>query len=128
MMRMLAWWGTTSAMSSAVTPACVIDFSAESTMMRTARRKTSLPSIWMYPPRSAVRAAIGSEPSASRSQPSSWPGPSTASSTTAPDAVGEQDGGAAVVPVGDARQRVGADHEHLARRPMAISPWAATSP
>jgi hypothetical protein len=31
-------------------PACFIDFCAESTMIRTARRKTSLPSIWIMPP------------------------------------------------------------------------------
>ena len=53
MMRMLAWCGTTSEMSSAVTPAWAIDFCAESTMIRTARRKTSLPSILSVPPISA---------------------------------------------------------------------------
>ena len=53
MMRMLAWWGTTSLMSSTVTPAAFIDFSAESTMIRTARRKTSLPSMRMNEPISA---------------------------------------------------------------------------
>ena len=45
MMRVLAWWGTTRATSSIVTPALASDFWAESTMIRTARRKTSLPSI-----------------------------------------------------------------------------------
>ncbi len=53
-------------------------------MIRTARRKTSLPSIWSSPPISQYSAS-SALPSASRSQPSSWPGPSTASSTAAPD-------------------------------------------
>ena len=39
--------------SRLVAPAAVLDFSAESTMMRTARRKTSLPSIFITPPISA---------------------------------------------------------------------------
>ena len=53
MMRMFAWCGTTIESWSAVIPAAAIDFWAESTMMRTARRNTSLPSIWMVPPSSA---------------------------------------------------------------------------
>ena len=53
MIRMLAWWGTTSARSSAVTPALAMAFSPESTMMRTARRNTSRPSIFRQPPISA---------------------------------------------------------------------------
>ena len=46
MMRMLAWWGTTTAMSAGgdARP-WARAFCDESTMTRTARRKTSLPSI-----------------------------------------------------------------------------------
>ena len=57
--------------------------SADSTMIRTARRNTSGPSISMVPPLSASRM-WRSEPSEPRSQPSSRPGPSPRSSTTAP--------------------------------------------
>ena len=47
MIRMLAWWGTTRARSSAVTPAAAIEVRAESTITVTARRKISLPFIVM---------------------------------------------------------------------------------
>ena len=112
-------------MSSAVTPAWFIDFVAESTMMRTARRKTSLPSIWMKPPTSAYRNR-SALPSASRSQPSSWPGPSTASSTTAPDPSANRMAVLrSVQSVMRASVSVPMTSTFLA--PMAIRPWAATS-
>jgi NAD(P)-dependent dehydrogenase (short-subunit alcohol dehydrogenase family) len=47
MMRMLAWWGTTRAMSFAVTPARSMAALADCTMTRTALRNTSRPSICM---------------------------------------------------------------------------------
>ena len=74
MIRALAWWGTNRAMSSAVTLARAMARSADSTMIRTARRKTSGPSISMVPPASAWRM-WRREPSEPRSQPSSRPGP-----------------------------------------------------
>ena len=94
---------------------------AESTMMRTARRKTSLPSIWMKPPTSAYRNRSAA-PSASRSQPSSWPGPSTASSTTAPEPSANRMAVLRSVQSVIARQRVGADAQHLvgAHRDQAV--------
>ena len=50
MIRMLAWWGTTSARSSAVIPARVIAFSAALAIASTARRNTSLPCMTIFPP------------------------------------------------------------------------------
>jgi hypothetical protein len=61
-----------------------------------------------------VEEPLAAEPSASRSQPSSWPGPSTASSTTAP-APSANRARCCGRPVGDAGERVGAD-ERTARR------------
>jgi len=54
-MRMLAWWGMKSAMSSAVTSACFKTRWADSTVARTALRKTSRPSMYMKPPLSQQR-------------------------------------------------------------------------
>ena len=123
---MLAWCGTTSEIWSAVTPAAVIDLVAESTMIRTARRKTSLPSIWMNPPISAYRKR-SALPSASRSQPSSCPGPSQASSTTAPEPSANR---MAVLRSVQSvmRARVSVPMHRTFRAPMATSPWAITSP
>ena len=84
MMRMLAWWGTTRAMSSAVTPAWSSDRWAESTITRTARRKTSLPSISEVAADVGVRAGAGAEPSRAEVPAEQSPGPSTARATTAP--------------------------------------------
>ncbi len=53
MMRTLAWWGTRSFTSAAVTPAEASARSEELTITRTARRKTSLPSILVKLPWSA---------------------------------------------------------------------------
>ena len=126
MMRTFAWWGTTRVTSSAVMPAWFIDLVAESTMMRTARRKTSLPSMWMKPPTSA-HSRRPNEPSASRSHASSWPGPSTASSTTAPE---PSPNSTAVLRSSQSTMR---DSESVPisstlRAPMAIIPWAVMSP
>ena len=50
MMRTLAWWGTTRAMSSEVTAACSMAFRAALSMARTALRKTSWPFMTILPP------------------------------------------------------------------------------
>ena len=47
MIRILAWWGTNRAMSSALTFACSRLLVAESTVTRTALRKTSWPRIFI---------------------------------------------------------------------------------
>ena len=126
MMRMLAWCGTTSAISSAVTPAWRIDFWAESTMIRTARRKTSLPSILIGPPTSDCRIdradAVGVEVPTEQ-----LAGALDDFEDDRARAVGEQDGGAAVVPVGDARQACRCRSRAHGRRPCAISPWPVIS-
>src|SRR6478735_5200148 len=126
MIRMLAWWGTIRARSSGVTPAWAIDFWALSTMIRTARRNTSLPSICMLPPISA-KSSRSAVPSVSRSQPSSCPGPSTASSTTAPEPSPNR---IAVLRSSQSviRARVSVPIISTRREPSEISPWATTSP
>ena len=117
-MRVLAWWGTNRATSSTVTPAWASARSADSTMIRTARRNTSGPSISMVPPRSASRM-WRSEPSEPRSQPSSRPGPSPRSSTTAPAPSPKR----MAVPRSSQstmrRHRLGADRAARARMPGA---------
>ena len=97
-------------MSSAVTPAWAIDFWAESTMIRTARRKTSLPSIL------SVAADLGVEEALGAAVGVEVPAEQLAAAVDGLEddgagAVGEQDGGVAVLPVGDPGQRVGADDE-----------------
>ena len=85
--------------------------SAESTMIRTARRNTSGPSISMVPPTSACRR-WRSEPSEPRSQPRIRPGPVALLEHDGAGAVAEEDRGGAVLPVDDARHRLGADEQH----------------
>ena len=95
-------------------------------MMRTARRKTSLPSIWMNPPTSLYRNR-SALPSASRSQPSSCPGPSQASSTTAPEPSANR---MAVLRSVQSviRARLSVPMQRIFFAPMAIRPCAVTSP
>ena len=83
MMRTLAWCGTISEMSSGPRPASAMARSADSTTTRTARRKTSLPSMNSVPPCSHLRRCR-SEPSEFMFQLMRLPGPSTGSTTTAP--------------------------------------------
>ncbi len=84
-------------------------------MIRTARRNTSLPSIWSRPPMLAVQgvlgAAVGVEVPAEQ-----LAGPVDGLEHRGARSVGEQDGGVAVGPVGDAREGVGADDQDLRRR------------
>ena len=125
MIRMLAWWGTTRAMSSVVTPAWAIDFWAESTMIRTARRKTSLPSICMRAADLGVEEALGAAVGVE------VPAQQLAAAVDGFEhdgarAVGEQDGRVAVLPVGDAG-RVSVPMTRIFSAPMAIRPWATTS-
>ena len=68
MIRMLAWWGTTRPMSSMVTPARSMALVAAASRASTARRKTSLPFMKIFPPCSQVRM-LAAEPSDMRSQP-----------------------------------------------------------
>ena len=85
MMRMLAWWGTTSAMSSAVTPACV------HRLLRRVDHDPHGPAEDLLAVHLDEAADLGVEEplgaSRRRRGPSraAGPGPSTASSTTAPE-------------------------------------------
>ena len=69
MLRMLAWCGTTRAMSSITTPAVSIALRAVLSMASTARRNTSLPFMKILPPCSQERISAA-DPSDMRSQPS----------------------------------------------------------
>ena len=81
-------------------------FSADSTTTRTARRKTSLPSMNKVPPCSHLRRCL-SEPSEFRFQLRRLPGPSTGSIDDGAGAVGDDHGDLAVVHVRDARESLG---------------------
>ena len=123
MMRMLAWWGTTRAMSSARHAGLLhrllgrVDHDphgpAEDLLAvhvdaaRRPRRRGASSAV-------AVGVEVPAEQLAAALDRLEHDGAG---------AVGEQDGGVAVVPVGDARERVGADDEDFSA-PMAIRPWA----
>ena len=75
MMRTLAWCGTNKEMSSGPSPASAMACSADSTTTRTARRKTSLPSMKSVAPCSHL-SRCRNEPSEFRFQLSRLPAPS----------------------------------------------------
>ena len=83
-------------------------------MTRTARRKTSRPSML------DVAAEVGSTGAAERAVGAEVPAQELARSVDRLEhdgagAVGEEDGGAAVLPVGDRRQGLGADEQDALR-------------
>ena len=102
MMRMLAWWGTSHAISSAVTPAFFIAISADDTMARTAALEdlatfhAQLAAVVAI--EDAPRAAVGAEVEAEQRLLVARLDDDGAA------AIGEEDGRAAVGPIGDVRQ------------------------
>ena len=110
MMRRLAWWGTSSEMSSGPSPASAMARSADSTTTRTARRKTSLPSM------NERAAVLALEQVPERAVGVQVPAEQAAGAVDRLDhhgagAVADDDGDLAVVHVGDARERLGADEQ-----------------